>query len=202
MPPDRFGVVAAVARNHVIGVGGSLPWHIPEDTKNFEALTRGKVLIIGRSTLEEVDDISHISHTRKCIVVSKTAKSSDYDPIRITVARSFPEALGLARALEPERDADGPLLGLDCWVGGGQAIFDEALQHRSAEELHLTKVEADIVPESFSFSRGENSRMALFPAKHWWDHNFQEFRRWKGKESETQSSSGLSYVFYVYKRIR
>ena len=37
----RIYLVAAIARNGVIGANGKLPWHLPEDLKHFKNLTLG-----------------------------------------------------------------------------------------------------------------------------------------------------------------
>ena len=40
--------------NRVIGMGGKIPWHLPEDFKWFKEKTRGNVVIIGRKTFESL----------------------------------------------------------------------------------------------------------------------------------------------------
>ena len=50
----RVFLVAAVAANGVIGAGGKLPWHLPEDLKHFKALTLGHPVIMGRKTWESL----------------------------------------------------------------------------------------------------------------------------------------------------
>ena len=40
--------------NGGIGKKGSLPWHIPEDLKNFKKLTRNSTIIMGRNTWESL----------------------------------------------------------------------------------------------------------------------------------------------------
>ena len=47
-------IVAAVARNGVIGVDGGLPWHLPDDLRRFKELTLGHVLVMGRKTYESI----------------------------------------------------------------------------------------------------------------------------------------------------
>lgn len=64
-----IAMIAAVARNGVIGAGGRIPWDIPEDRKHFKELTMGHVLVMGRHTYEE---IGHPLPGRVNIVVSKT----------------------------------------------------------------------------------------------------------------------------------
>ncbi|MEP9358582.1 dihydrofolate reductase [Sphingomonas sp. KR3-1] len=42
----------ARADNGVIGVDGTLPWHLPADLKRFKAQTMGRPMIMGRKTFE------------------------------------------------------------------------------------------------------------------------------------------------------
>ena len=49
-----INIIAAVARNGVIGAKGSIPWNIPEDRKYFRELTTGNVCIMGRKTYESI----------------------------------------------------------------------------------------------------------------------------------------------------
>src|ERR671919_784342 len=50
----RIYLVAAVASNGIIGAGGRLPWHIPDELKHFKRLTLGHPLIMGRRTWESL----------------------------------------------------------------------------------------------------------------------------------------------------
>ena len=46
----RIFLIAAVARNGVIGAHGKLPWHLPEDLQHFKKLTLGHPVVMGRRT--------------------------------------------------------------------------------------------------------------------------------------------------------
>ena len=51
----RFiSIIVAKSHNNVIGSEGNLPWHIPEDLKQFKSITMGKPMIMGRSTFESI----------------------------------------------------------------------------------------------------------------------------------------------------
>jgi dihydrofolate reductase len=50
----RIYLVAAVSANGIIGAGGKLPWHLPEDLKHFKRLTLGHPVIMGRRTWESL----------------------------------------------------------------------------------------------------------------------------------------------------
>ena len=47
-------LLAAVAKNRVIGADNDLPWHLPEDLKRFKALTTGHTLVMGRKTFDSI----------------------------------------------------------------------------------------------------------------------------------------------------
>jgi dihydrofolate reductase len=49
-----ISVIAAMARNRVIGIDNTLPWRLPEDLKHFKALTLGHHIIMGRKTYESI----------------------------------------------------------------------------------------------------------------------------------------------------
>ena len=47
-------IIAACARNNVIGKDGKIPWHSKEDFKHFKATTLGYPLIMGRKTFDSI----------------------------------------------------------------------------------------------------------------------------------------------------
>ena len=50
----RVILVAAVARNGVIGNGSDIPWKVPGEQRLFKELTMGDVLVMGRTTYESI----------------------------------------------------------------------------------------------------------------------------------------------------
>jgi dihydrofolate reductase len=180
-----FGIVAAVSENNVIGVDGNLPWRLSKDRDRFVALTKNKILIVGRHTFYEAADRSHINHARHCIVVSSTmtpvhvAKSaSKYESVPIGISTSFAEALRVAEKLSHESlqprprfdDCDhshttestgAPFPNISCWVAGGEQIYREALRCEDAAWLHLTRVHEVVVTNKVS-------KVACFPLDHEW----------------------------------
>ena len=48
----KLTIVAAIAKNNVIGKNNSLPWHIPEDLRRIKELTSGSPVIMARKTYE------------------------------------------------------------------------------------------------------------------------------------------------------
>ena len=43
-----------MSENRVIGAGGQIPWHLPEDFKWFKKMTTGQVIVMGRKTFESI----------------------------------------------------------------------------------------------------------------------------------------------------
>ena len=48
----HFKAIAAMWLNRVIGAGGKIPWHLPEDFKWFKQMTMGNIVVMGRKTFE------------------------------------------------------------------------------------------------------------------------------------------------------
>ena len=118
-----ISLIAAVADNGVIGLGGDLPWRLPADLKRFKKLTMGKPMIMGRKTWES---IGKALPGRVSIVVSR---DPEYRAVGGVVATSIVEALVEAN------DSD------DVMVIGGAALY-EALLPR-ADVMYLTAVHAE-----------------------------------------------------------
>ena len=46
--------IVAMARNRVIGLNGTMPWHLPEDFRWFKRATMGGALLMGRKTFDSI----------------------------------------------------------------------------------------------------------------------------------------------------
>jgi dihydrofolate reductase len=118
----RISLIAAVARNGVIGRDGGLPWRIPADLRFFKETTMGKPIVMGRKTLES---IGRALPGRQNIVVTRSA---GFAADGVTVADSLDAAIAAAG------DAD------EVMVIGGAEIY--ALAFARAQRLFLTEVDA------------------------------------------------------------
>lgn len=119
----RIYLVAAVARNGVIGARGKLPWHLPEDLRHFKKLTLGHPVIMGRRTW---DSLPSALPGRENIVVTRSANR---DIPGASVANSVEAAIALC--------AGEPI----AFVIGGAGIFAETLA--IADGIVLTEIERD-----------------------------------------------------------
>jgi dihydrofolate reductase len=50
----HFKAIAAMSLNRVIGAGGKIPWHLPDDFRWFKKMTMGNVVVMGRKTFENL----------------------------------------------------------------------------------------------------------------------------------------------------
>jgi len=122
-------IVAAVARNGVIGARGSIPWHCPEELRLFREITLGGTVIMGRRTYLS---IGHPLTGRRNIVVSTTLEET----AGITVVRSFSAAVTTALA------ASAPI-----YYCGGAQIYAQALARVDA--IYLSRMHADAAGDVF-----------------------------------------------------
>lgn len=125
-------IIAAVARNGVIGRDNRLPWHLPEDLAHFKALTLGQAVIMGRKTWESLPERFRPLPGRQNIVVTR---QSGYVAEGAQIAHSLAEALA---KVEASRTA---------FVIGGAELYAQALP--LATRLELTEV--DLAPEGDAF---------------------------------------------------
>jgi len=113
-------LVVAVADNGIIGRGGTLPWHLPDDLKFFKAVTMGKPLLMGRRTFES---IGKPLPGRRNLVLTRGATAF---PAGIEAVASIEQAL----ALLPETP--------ELCVIGGASLFSQTLP--VAQRIYLTEV--------------------------------------------------------------
>ncbi len=123
-------LIAAVARNGVIGADGDMPWRLSSDLKRFKQLTLGRPVIMGRKTFLSFG--GRPLPGRPHIVISR---DPDYAPEGAEAAASLDAALSRAEALARELAVDEIMC-----IGGGQ-IYAQALA--KADRLEITQVQAD-----------------------------------------------------------
>ncbi len=125
MPIPELCLIAAVGSGGAIGVGGALPWRLPEDLKRFKAITTGHAVIMGRKTF---DSIGRALPNRRNIVVTR---SSPVLPAGVERASSIEAAIALARETDPE-----PMV-----IGGGE-IYAATIGR--ATRLEITEVAKEV----------------------------------------------------------
>jgi dihydrofolate reductase len=121
-------LIAAVAKNRVIGRDNQLLWNIPEDMAHFKALTAGHTVLMGRKTWESLPPRFRPLPGRRNIVVTRQV---DYAAPGAEVAHSLENGLQIASTAT------------SVFIIGGAEIYAQALP--LADRLELTEV--DLQPE-------------------------------------------------------
>ncbi len=122
-------IIAAIAKNGVIGKNGVIPWHFSKDLQNFKRLTRGNIVIMGRKTFES---IGKPLPNRTNIVVSSTLKTVP----GIIIRSSFQGALHLAQKV-----------GREIFIIGGASLYELAIP--LADRMILTHIPQDYEGDTF-----------------------------------------------------
>lgn len=122
-------LVAAVAKNRVIGADNRLLWRLKSDMKHFRALTMGKALVMGRKTFDSIGKPLPGRHT---IVLTR-------DPAfaveGVRVARSVEDALAIGQEISREVGADAIM------IAGGGEIYSAFMP--LANRLEITEVDLE-----------------------------------------------------------
>ena len=114
-------LIAAVARNGMIGKDGGMPWHLPADLQHFKRLTLGHPILMGRRTW---DSLGRPLPGRRNIVISRRP---DWQAAGAEHAESLEAAL--------QRVAGDAL----AFVIGGAQLYAQALP--LADALELTEID-------------------------------------------------------------
>lgn len=131
-------IVAIQNLDNGIGIGGDQPYSFKEDFENFQKLTLGGSVIMGRKTWEAIPEKFRPLKNRLNIVVTS---NSEYPiPDSVIRASSYEEAKGLAK----EHNPNGQI-----WnIGGGQ-LYEQALDDPETSKLFITEIEGVIECDTF-----------------------------------------------------
>lgn len=121
-------IIAAVAKNRIIGRDNQLLWSIPEDMKHFKELTQGHPVIMGRKTWESIPVKFRPLPNRKNIIISR---QTDFISPGGYLAHSLDEALS--------KVIDSPTVFI---IGGGE-IYAQAMTIATRLEITEVKQEPD-----------------------------------------------------------
>jgi len=137
----KVGLIWAQARNGVIGKGGVMPWHLPEDLAHFKRTTLNAPVIMGRKTWDSLPPRFRPLPGRRNVVITRDAAWSAPGAER---TGSLDEALALC--------GDAAM----AWVTGGAEIFKLAIPR--ADVAVITQIEADFEGDTLAPALGPGWR--------------------------------------------
>ncbi|KZN47551.1 type 3 dihydrofolate reductase [Pseudoalteromonas luteoviolacea] len=119
-----ISMIAAMAKDRVIGEDNKMPWHLPADLQHFKRVTMGKPVIMGRKTFES---IGRPLPGRRNIVITRNA---EYTAEGIEVASSTEAALAMVDKID------------EVMVIGGGNIYEQFLP--LCNRLYLTYIDVEV----------------------------------------------------------
>ncbi|TQV73609.1 type 3 dihydrofolate reductase [Aliikangiella marina] len=128
MAEPIISLVAAMAKDRVIGKDNKMPWHMPADLKHFKAVTMGKPIIMGRKTYES---IGRPLPGRQNVVISR---NPDYQLQGCDTVTSFESALAAVGHVA------------EVMVVGGGFLYEQVLPQ--ADRLYLTFIDLEVAGDT------------------------------------------------------
>lgn len=169
-----LSLIAAVAKNGVIGGGNTLLWSLPADMKHFRDTTSGHTVIMGRKTYES---IGRPLPNRRNIVITRDA---NYMKEGIDVVNSLEEAIRFV-TLEHGKEFEENQDEVEAFIIGGGEIYKQAID--KAQKLYITEVHQDF--------KGDT----LFP-----EINRSMWREVHRVNYESDEKNNIPYSFVEYKK--
>lgn len=114
-------LIAAISKNHQIGLNGQMPRHIPDELKYFKEVTSSHTILMGRKTFES---IGQPLPNRRNIVLTRNL---DYKAKGIEIIHNLEDALALSKTLDT------------LFIIGGGELYHLFLPY--TDELYLTLVD-------------------------------------------------------------
>lgn len=124
MKKPEIILIAAIAKNNVIGKNNQLLWHIPEDLKRFKKLTMGHPMIMGRKTFESFR--SPLKNRVHIVVTREPKENSD----QVIWVDSIEKAIEKAQSINNQ-----------IYIIGGGEIYKQTID--LADRLEITYVDKD-----------------------------------------------------------
>jgi dihydrofolate reductase len=155
MSSTIISLIAAIAKNGVIGNNGTLPWHLKNDFAWFVKQTTGHPIVMGRKNYEDIIRFSKGKPLKDRINIVLTTQNID--------APGFVICHSIEEVLENYGQKSDKLM-----IIGGTQIYEQFLPY--ANELILTEIQQDFPGDSF------------FPS--WDKHSYTETLRQSNIEND------------------
>lgn len=174
----EVGMIWAEARGGVIGSGGTMPWHVPEDMAHFRSRTRNCPVVMGRKTWDSLPQrFRPLPGRTNIVITSDAATSRELEDAGAVPASSLPEAVEMAQSRVGSAEK--------VWIMGGGAVYAEAVNSEIATIASVTRLDFE--------SEGDTFAPVL------------DSERWKLVHAEpdqgwSTSTSGIGYRIETYRR--
>ena len=128
-----MNIIVAVDKNWGIGNRGELLVSIPKDQKMFRQETTGKVVVLGRKTLDTFPQKQPLPNRTNIILTHDT----NYQVKGATVVHSVEELLAELKKYPSE----------DVYIIGGESIYQQMLPY--CDTAHVTQIDHEYQADAF-----------------------------------------------------
>jgi len=127
-----MNAIVAISKNRGIGMDNDLLFHIPEDLKFFKEMTLGKVIIMGRKTLESLPGGKPLPK-RTTIVLTRRSDETE----GVITAKNVEELFKIIKGYNSD----------DVLVCGGEQIYKLLLPY--CEKAYVTVIDKEVCANKF-----------------------------------------------------
>ncbi len=128
-----MNLIVAVDKNWGIGFRNKLLVSIPEDMKFFRSQTNGKVIVMGRKTLESFPNGLPLKNRTNIVLT----KNPDYQVKGAVICHSVEESLKELKKYPTE----------DVYIIGGESVYRMMLSE--CDVVHVTKIDHDYEADAY-----------------------------------------------------
>ncbi|MBS4761671.1 dihydrofolate reductase [Carnobacteriaceae bacterium zg-ZUI252] len=159
-------MIWAQDKNGLIGKGGMLPWHLPNDLRFFKETTLNQTIVMGRTTFEGMN--KRVLPNRQTIVLTR---NHDYVADNVDVVHDIQDILTLAKTK-------------DVYIVGGAQLYEQFAPY--ADVLIQTVIDATFEGDTYfpniSFDAFvlESEQQGVVDEKNRYPHTFKKYSRQKG----------------------
>lgn len=176
--------IVVVDKNWAIGKENGLLAHLPGDLKYFKEKTLGKILIMGRKTLESLPGKKPLPKRYTLVMTTNEDYTTDFEnteETRLTIVNTWDELTLRLLELEYVKGLDAEN---DVFVAGGQSMYEMFMPY--CDEFYVTKMDAEFPADKY------------FPNLDKYVEDGKMKMTW---ESEDFTENGITYRFTKYERV-
>jgi dihydrofolate reductase len=169
----NVSIIVAKSENNVIGHKNELPWHLPNDLKNFKKVTDGHPVIMGRSTYDSLGR-KPLPGRMNIVITKDPSQLKSKDGVFIT---NDLEGLFYEK---PETET---------FIIGGAQIFKTCISF--ADKMYITEVHTIINVD------GDEKEYTFFP-----DIDMRRWKEISRESHYADKNHNYDYDFVEYTRIK
>lgn len=150
----KITLIAAINQNNIIGINDTMAWSLKGEQTYFKYVTMGGVVIMGKSTYEDIP-LKNRELPGRHVIILTTDENYKVLSENHSIAHSFEEAIHQAKLKNVK----------NIFIAGGGKVYEQAVKDNLFDTALITEVELE-VPSA--------ERITFFPQLNKEDFNIQE----------------------------